>query len=111
MTIGARESAFSDRGIHGRLSDVLHPVQHGLFWFTGMTPLDPFAVYSTVDLPEERFEAAKREYGQRLDGLFTDDPVPFRSLVGGDYDHEMRLLPDVETSGTSGLALHVRPTA
>ncbi|WP_407289115.1 NAD(P)H-dependent oxidoreductase [Streptomyces sp. BP-8] len=111
VTIGARESAFSDRGIHGRLSDVLHPVQHGLFWFTGMTPLDPFAVYSTVDLPEERFEAAKREYGQRLDGLFTDDPVPFRSLVGGDYDHEMRLLPDVETSGTSGLALHVRPTA
>ncbi len=111
VTIGARESAFSDRGIHGRLSDVLHPVQHGLFWFTGMTPLDPFALYGTVDLPEERFAAAKREYGRRLDGLFTDEPVPFRSLVGGDYDHEMRLLPHVETPGTSGLALHLRPSA
>jgi NAD(P)H dehydrogenase (quinone) len=58
VTIGARESAFSDRGIHGRLADILHPVQHGLFWFTGMTPLELFAVYGTVDLPKERCAAA-----------------------------------------------------
>ncbi|GHG75555.1 NAD(P)H-dependent oxidoreductase [Streptomyces griseocarneus] len=109
VTAGARESAFSDRGIHGRLADVLHPVQHGLFWFTGMAPLEPFAVYGANDLPEERVEAAKREYGRRLDRLFTDEPVPFRSLVGGDYDHDMRLLPDVEAPGTNGLDLHVRP--
>lgn len=109
VTVGARESGFSDRGIHGRLEDVLHPLQHGLFWFTGMAPLEPFAVYGSNDLPEERFEAAKREYARRLDGLFTDEPVPFRTLVGGDYDHDMRLLPDVEAAGTSGLDLHVRP--
>ncbi|TDE34713.1 NAD(P)H-dependent oxidoreductase [Actinomadura sp. 6K520] len=108
VTIGARESAFSARGVHGRLADVLYPVQHGFFWFTGMAPLDPFAVYGTVDMPGERFEAAKREYRRRLDGLFTDEPVPFRSLTG-DYDHDMRLLPGLETPGTSGLDLHVRP--
>lgn len=109
VTIGARESAFSDRGIHGRLADVLHPVQHGLFWFTGMAPLEPFAMYDAVDVSQDRFAAAQREYGRRLDGLFTDEPVPFRSLVGGDYDHDMRLLPGVEAAGTSGLDLHVRP--
>ncbi|WP_370420043.1 NAD(P)H-dependent oxidoreductase [Streptomyces sp. QH1-20] len=109
VTAGARESSFSDRGIHGRLTDVLHPVQHGLFWFTGMTPLEPFAVYGANELPKERFEAAKREYGRRLDGLFTDAPVPFRSLVGGDYDHDMRLLPGVEAEGTAGLELHIHP--
>ncbi|MEU2513622.1 NAD(P)H-dependent oxidoreductase [Streptomyces syringium] len=109
VTIGARESSFSDRGIHGRLTDVLHPVQHGLFWFTGMSPLEPFAVYGSHNLPQERFEAAKREYGRRLDGLFTDEPVPFRSLVGGDYDHGMRLLPGVEAEGTTGLELHTHP--
>ncbi|MFE0375654.1 NAD(P)H-dependent oxidoreductase [Streptomyces inhibens] len=109
VTAGARESSFSDRGIHGRLTDVLHPIQHGLFWFTGMTPLEPFAVYDSNDLPEERFAAAKREYGRRLDGLFTDEPVPFRSLVGGDYGRDMRLLPGVEAPGTDGLDLHVRP--
>ncbi|MEU3741647.1 NAD(P)H-dependent oxidoreductase [Streptomyces sp. NPDC032198] len=108
VTLGARESSFSDRGIHGQLTDVLYPVQHGLFWFTGMAPLEPFAVYGANELPEDQFAAAKREYARRLDGLFTDDPVPFRSLVGGDYDHGMRLLPDVEAPGTTGLALHVR---
>ncbi|MGW7084545.1 NAD(P)H-dependent oxidoreductase [Streptomyces sp. NPDC054871] len=106
VTVGARESAFSERGIHGRLADVLHPVQHGLFWFTGMAPLEPFAVYAANELPEDQFAAAKREYARRLAGLFTDEPVPFRSLVGGDYD--MRLLPGVEAPGTKGLDLHVR---
>ncbi|KUO18424.1 NAD(P)H-dependent oxidoreductase [Streptomyces dysideae] len=109
MTIGARESAFSDRGVHGNLTDVLHPLQHGVLWFTGMAPLEPFAVYGTVDLPEERFAAVLREYGRRLDGLFTDEPVPFRALVGGDYGRDMRLLPGVEAPGAGGLGIHVRP--
>lgn len=109
MTIGARESAFSDRGIHGRLSDVLFPLQHGVFWFTGMTPLEPFAVYDANDASEKQFEAAARAYRQRLDRLFTDAPVPFRSLTGGDYDREMRLLPDLEKPGTNGLDIHRHP--
>ncbi|MCX5215114.1 NAD(P)H-dependent oxidoreductase [Kitasatospora sp. NBC_00240] len=109
VTVGARESAFSDRGVHGPLADVLHPLQHGLFWFTGMAPLEPFAVYGSVDVAEERFAAVREAYGRRLGGLFTEAPVPFRSLTGGDYDHGMRLLPGVEPAGTSGLQLHVRP--
>ncbi|MFP3992673.1 NAD(P)H-dependent oxidoreductase [Streptomyces sp. E11-3] len=108
VTIGARESAFSDRGIHGRLADVLHPLQHGVFWFTGMAPLEPFAVYGTVDLPAQRFAAAEREFARRLDRLFTDEPVPYRPLGGGDYDRDMRLLPGVEAPGASGLDIHVR---
>ncbi|MFI0484779.1 NAD(P)H-dependent oxidoreductase [Actinomadura sp. 9N215] len=110
VTIGAREAAFSDRGAHGRLADVLHPVQHGVLWFTGMAPLAPFAVYDAVGVPDERFAAAVREYGRRLDGLFTDDPVPFRLLTGGDYDRDLRLRPGVEAAGASGLDLHVRPS-
>ncbi|WJV44671.1 NAD(P)H-dependent oxidoreductase [Streptomyces flavofungini] len=109
VTAGARGTAFSDRGIHGRLADVLYPVQHGLFWFTGMAPLEPFAVFEANNLPAEEFETAKQEYARRLNGLFTDEPVPFRSLVGGDYDHDMRLLPGVEEPGIAGLDLHVRP--
>lgn len=110
VTVGARESAFSDRGVHGRLEDVLYPVQHGFLWFTGMAPLRPFAVYNALDVPEERFEAVKREYGRRLDGLFAEEPVPFRPLTG-DYDRDMRLRPGLEPPGTSGLDLHVRPRA
>lgn len=109
VTAGARASSFSDRGIHGQLADVLHPLQHGLFWFTGMAPLEPFVMYGANEVSEEEFAAAKLAYGQRLDGLFTDEPVPYRTLVGGDYGRDMRLLPGVEAPGTSGLGLHVHP--
>lgn len=109
VTAGARETSFSDRGIHGEMADVLYPIQHGLFWFTGMAPLPPFAVCGANDLSEERFAAVREAYAARLDGLFTDETVPFRSLVGGDYDHDMRLLPGVEEPGAGGFALHRRP--
>ncbi|MER5393159.1 NAD(P)H-dependent oxidoreductase [Saccharopolyspora sp. NPDC002686] len=108
VTIGARESAFAERGIHGRLADVLHPIQHGLFWFTGMAPLEPFAVHDSVVLSDDRFAEVQEEYRQRLDRLFTDQPIPFRTLDGGDYGEDMRLLPGVEAPGTSGLDIHVR---
>ncbi|MFD7455431.1 NAD(P)H-dependent oxidoreductase [Kitasatospora sp. NPDC059827] len=107
-TVGAPGTAFSDRGIHGRLADVLYPLQHGLFWFTGMAPLEPFAVHETVGLPADRFAAATRAYGERLDRLFTDAPVPYRTLTGGDYDRAMRLNPGVEAPGTAGSDLHLR---
>ncbi|MGP4109479.1 NAD(P)H-dependent oxidoreductase [Streptomyces sp. 4N509B] len=106
VTAGAREPAFSDRGAHGRLADVLHPIQHGVFWFTGMRPLQPFAVCNTYEIPPERYEALTRAFAERLDGLFTEEPVPFRHL-DRDYDHSLRLLPGRETPGTSGLDLHV----
>ncbi|PSL56971.1 NAD(P)H dehydrogenase (quinone) [Saccharothrix carnea] len=107
VTIGARESAFSERGAHGRLADVLFPLQHGVLWFTGMAPLEPFVVHGSVDVPAARFAAARSEYRRRLAGLFTDDPVPFRSLTT-DYDRDLRLLPDLEPKGTNGLDLHLR---
>ena len=107
VTVGARESAFSDRGAHGLLSEVLFPLQHGVLWFTGMQPLEPFAVHGAVDLPAERFAAEKERYRRRLAGLFTDDPVPFRPLTT-DYGPDMRLLPGLGAEGTSGLGLHVR---
>ncbi|MGW0772082.1 NAD(P)H-dependent oxidoreductase [Streptomyces sp. NPDC002835] len=109
VTIGASEPSLSERGIHGRLSDLLHPVQHGVFWFAGIAPLEPFAVYDANSLTAERYAAAERAYGRRLDGLFTDEPIPYRTLTGGDYGHDMRLLPEAAGPGSSGADLHVRP--
>ncbi|ASU85792.1 flavodoxin family protein [Nocardiopsis gilva YIM 90087] len=109
VTFGAHEPSFSDRGVHGRLKDVLFPLHHGLFWFTALAPLEPFAMYDVNEAPDDRFEPAKLEYADRLDHLFTDEPIPFRTLDGGDYDHDMRLLPDVQTAATSGPDIHLRP--
>lgn len=79
VTYGARERSFSDQGIHGRIEDILHPLQHGLFRFTGMAPLRPFTVPEANALPAEAFAAAREAYGRRLDALFTSAPVPFEA--------------------------------
>jgi NAD(P)H dehydrogenase (quinone) len=78
VTVGARESQLSGEGIHGPLSEVLHPLQHGLFRFTGMAPLEPFVVHRTDNLPPERYTEARQAYARRLDALFTEAPVPYR---------------------------------
>ncbi|WP_405006959.1 NAD(P)H-dependent oxidoreductase [Kitasatospora purpeofusca] len=108
VSVGGRESAFTDRGAHGPLADLLFPLQHGVFWFSGIAALEPFAVYRSEGLSEQEFEAAAEAYGQRLDALFTEEPVPFRRLDGGDYARDMRLHDGLEQPGSTGLALHLR---
>ncbi|MDT0442377.1 NAD(P)H-dependent oxidoreductase [Streptomyces johnsoniae] len=108
MTIGAREQAFSRRGIHGPLNDVLFPLHHGLLHYTGMEVLQPFVVWHAIGLGEEAYEAAQREYRERLRTLFTAEPLPFRALRDGDYTRSLELRPGLEAPGTDGLALHLR---
>ncbi|ARQ67881.1 NAD(P)H-dependent oxidoreductase [Streptomyces marincola] len=109
VTVGAREDAFSDRGIHGALNDVLFPLQHGLLYYTGMEVLQPFAVWHAIGLGDEEYRAARQAYRERLRTLFTAPPIPFRPLRGGDYTRSLRLRPGREEPGTGGFALHLRP--
>jgi NAD(P)H dehydrogenase (quinone) len=106
VTCGARQTAFDDRGIHGPLAEVLHPLQHGLFWFTGIAPLEPFAVYDTHHLIPPDFPGICAAYARRLENLFQDPTVPFRKLDSGDYPHDMRLRSGREQPGTIGLGMH-----
>ncbi|GAA1921595.1 NAD(P)H-dependent oxidoreductase [Streptomyces sodiiphilus] len=111
VTIGAGEPSFSARGINGHLPDVLFPLQHGLFHYTGMAALPPFAVFEAAHVDEARFARIAEDYRARLRTLFTTEPIAFRPLAGGDYTRTMELRPGLETPGTSGPALHVRPPA
>ncbi|GAA2653880.1 hypothetical protein [Streptomyces vastus] len=58
-----------------------YPLQHDLIWFTGVTLPDPFAVYDSVDVPKERFAAAKREYGRGATGSSQPVQMPVRSRL------------------------------
>ncbi|MDT0345987.1 NAD(P)H-dependent oxidoreductase [Streptomyces litchfieldiae] len=108
LTVGARDTAFSARGVHGPMDQVLFPLQHGLLHYTGMEVLEPFVVWHAIGLGEDAYEAATREYRERLRTLFTAEPIPFRTLKDGDYTRSLELRPGLETPGSSGLALHVR---
>lgn len=107
-TIGAREASFGPRGIHGELEDVLFPIQHGIFHYTGMDPLPPLAVYGADRATDRDFRAAVTRLRERLSALTEIEPVPFRTQDGGDYDEDLVLRPHV-APGVTGLAAHYAP--
>jgi NAD(P)H dehydrogenase (quinone) len=109
LTIGAGETSFSARGVHGELSELLFPIQHGILHYTGMEVLPPFVVWDALEVDPPRFDRITSAYGTRLRELFTAEPVAYRRLKGGDYTRTMELRPGLEGPDARGLAIHVTP--
>jgi NAD(P)H dehydrogenase (quinone) len=106
VTIGGRAPHYSDRGVNGALDDVLFPIQHGVFFYPGMEVLPPFTIYQADHLKRDQWPSIAETFKARLDGLFTDDPIPFRGQNGGHYDTQQVLKPDLG-HGASGTRIHL----
>lgn len=104
-SVGARSSSFGPRGIHGHVDEVLFPLHHGTFWYTGMEALPPFVVYGADRLTEEEYAPYEAQLRDHLLGLPTAEPLPFRHERGGDYDEDLVLRPGIEPERT-GFAIH-----
>ncbi|WP_236790650.1 NAD(P)H-dependent oxidoreductase [Amycolatopsis sp. GM8] len=105
ITIGGRQSTFGPRGINGELEQVLFPLLHGTFWYTGLSALPPFVVHGSDRAGAPEFERAAKELRARLETLGTDEPIPYRPQNGGDYDEDLVLKPEF-SGGHTGLAVH-----
>ncbi|MBO8186564.1 NAD(P)H-dependent oxidoreductase [Streptomyces spirodelae] len=104
-SVGARRSSFGPRGIHGYVNDVLFPLHHGTFWYTGMAALPPFVVYGADRATEADVKERQEELRERLLGLDALAPLPFRYEAGGDYDADLVLRPEL-APGRTGLEVH-----
>lgn len=104
-TVGAREASFGPRGIHGHIDDVLFPLLHATFFYTGMDAVDPYVVYGAGRLDDAGFHAASSELRKRLELLPVQEPIPFRAENSGDYDDALVLRPHLAL-GRSGLGVH-----
>ncbi|MFC7303816.1 NAD(P)H-dependent oxidoreductase [Streptomyces monticola] len=104
-SVGARESSFGPRGIHGHIDEVLFPLLHGTFWYTGMAPLAPFVVYGADRMTEEGTRLTAKALRERLRTLEQEEPLAYRYEQGGDYDEDLVLRPGV-APGLSGVAAH-----
>lgn len=107
-TMGGSEHTVAPRGINGSLDELLFPIQHGFFWYTGMSVLPPVLIPSADRITEQGYTDAEKLVTRRLDQLFTDEPIAFRHQNGGDYDVRFVLEPDL-SPGESGLRVHVAP--
>ncbi|SNT50343.1 NAD(P)H-dependent oxidoreductase [Rhodococcoides kyotonense] len=106
-SMGGSEHTVSPRGINGSLDELLFPIQHGFFWYTGMSVLPPVLIPSADRLTDEDFVLAEKQLNDRLKTLFTDDTIPFRHQHGGEYDEKFVLRPE-HAAGESGVRVHTR---
>lgn len=106
VTIGARQWQYGPRGIYGWMDHLLFPLQHNILWYMGMDVLPPFTVYQAGRLTDEEYQAIAQDYRRRLERLFDETPLPFRSLHGGHYDEMMTLKPEF-APGVDGFSSHL----
>lgn len=104
-SVGARESSFGPRGIHGHIDQVLWPLLHGTFWYTGMAAHEPFVVHGADRLGPAGYEDVARGLRRRLRGLPEAAPLAYRHESGGDYDEDLTLQPWI-APGQAGLGVH-----
>ncbi|WBB58647.1 NAD(P)H-dependent oxidoreductase [Streptomyces sp. WMMC500] len=104
-SVGARAASFGPRGIHGHIDEVLWPLHHGTFFYTGMAPLPPFVVYGADRLTRDAYPPVAAALRERLHGLWTTAPLPYRTERGGDYDDGLELRPEL-APGERGLGIH-----
>ncbi|MEV0433526.1 hypothetical protein [Nocardia sp. NPDC050413] len=104
MSVGAH-AGLGPRGIHGDLTEVLFPLLHGTFFYTGMEVIEPVIVPGTNRVSHEHFAAITADLRTRLLALPTTPPIPYRHQDSGDYDGDWNLRP-AEHPGGSGLGIH-----
>lgn len=106
VPIGGRAPHYSDRGVNGSLEDILWPIHHGVLFYPGMTVMPPFPVYQSDRMDPDGWNRVVKEFEQRLDGLFVDLPIPYRTQNGGHYDSDQRLKSGLgENEG--GIRIHL----
>lgn len=98
---------YGPRGINGPIEQLLFPLTHGALFYPGMEVLPVHPVYGAAHITStQEADAVKAGWRQRLAGLFTDTPIPFRSQNGGDFP-DRHTMADHVAPGKTGLAAHV----
>lgn len=114
VCVGGPERDYSPRGINGPLEQLLFPITHGTLFFPGMQVLPTFAVYEAGRVNACGMAVAAAAWRARLEGLFEDEPIAFRSQNGGNYP-DRHVLDDKIAQHQTGLMMHIaeasRPTS
>lgn len=91
VNIGGRAAQYGDRGVNGRLDDILWPLQHGALFYAGAEVVDPFVVFESDRVDDARWPKIAAELAARTEQLFTAPRIPYRTQNGGHYDGEQVL--------------------
>ena len=93
ITIGGREPHYFERGVNGRLDDMLFPIQHGILFYPGMAVLPSYTAFQTDHVSDDRWQEIAQGWRARLHDLFDEAPIPYRRQNAGHYDTRQVLKP------------------
>ena len=106
VTAGDRPGSLTPRGISGSIEDVLWPLLHGTFWYSGMDALKPHLITRARDMSPERLQTLERALEDRLALIMDEPPIPYLPMTEEHYDHGIQLHPHVART-ESGNQAHV----
>ena len=72
MTTGGGPSAYDGWGLNPSLDTIMAPIQHGIFWFNGFLPLEPFVAWSPVRVSDEQRAGYLKSLDSRMEKLFEE---------------------------------------
>lgn len=109
VTASNRESHMSRYGVVGDIDDILYPINHGIFWYTGMVALPPAVNFDIGHgrVSPERYDEMAQMLAARMANLETTEPIPYRLQNSADYDDDLVLRNDL-SRGRDGFCVHLK---
>jgi NAD(P)H dehydrogenase (quinone) len=80
MTTGGVPASYGGRGVNPPLRAILEPINHGVFWFNGYEPLEPFVAWSVARVGDEERAGYLTSLRERLAGIFEEKPLELPPL-------------------------------
>lgn len=102
---GGPEHEYSARGIHGPIDHILFPLTHGALFYPGMDVLPTFTIHGINHITSDGVAAAKENWKRRVENIFNEKPIAFRTQNGGDY--ERNVLKTSVAVGKLGMDAHI----
>lgn len=80
ITTGGLADGYTGYGVNPSLDAVLLPIHHGVFWFNGFLPLDPFVAWGPARVGEEVRADYLAMLDRRLRSIESDEPIRLAPL-------------------------------
>ncbi len=91
MTTGGGPSAYDGWGLNPSLDVIMAPIQHGVLWFNGFLPLEPFVAWSPVRVSDEERAAYLSSLASRMENLFEEPHVQMPPMADfPNWGHDIR---------------------
>lgn len=84
VTVGGTSSSYAEKGMYAPIEQVLYPIHHGIFAFTGFAVLQPFVVYAPTRIEERERIQYLNAYRRCVARIAEMRPCPALTLQRND---------------------------